>query len=133
MKVIVLGSGKIGSVIAQDFSKKYPDITMSDINIDRAKKAAKIIQGRAITLDTSKHQTMVKTLKEYDLVLSALPGDYGYAALKACIEAKKNVIDVSFTPENPTLLDKDANNAGISIIPDCGVAPGLSNLCARAS
>lgn len=128
MKVIVLGSGKIGSVIAKDFSKTGADITMSDIDINRARNAAEPIGGDAVVFDTSDHPSMVKTLGDYELVLSALPGDYGYAALKACIEAGKNMIDVSFTPEDPTLLDEEAKEAGITIIPDCGVAPGLSNM-----
>ncbi len=128
MKAIVLGSGKIGSVIAKDFSKTGAEITMSDIDINRAKNAAKAIQGKAVVIDTADHSSMVKTLKNYDMVLSALPGDYGYAALKACIEAGKNVIDVSFTPEDPMLLDEEAKKAGVTIIPDCGVAPGLSNM-----
>ena len=128
MKVIVLGSGKIGSVIAKDFSKTGAEITMSDIDINRASKAAKAIQGNSVVFDTADHPSMVKILRDYDLVLSALPGDYGFAALKACIEAGKNVIDVSFTPEDPTTLDVDAKKAGITIIPDCGVAPGLSNM-----
>lgn len=128
MKAIVLGSGKIGSVIAQDFSKTGAEITMSDIDINRAKNAAKAIKGKAVVFDTADHPSMVKTLKNYDMVLSALPGDYGYAALKACIEAGKNLIDVSFTPEDPTSLDEEAKKAGVTIIPDCGVAPGLSNM-----
>ena len=37
-------------------------------------------------------------------------------------------MDVSFTPENPTQLDGEARSAGVTIIPDCGVAPGLSNI-----
>jgi len=128
LKAIVLGSGKIGSVIAKDFSKTGADITMSDIDINRARKAAEAIGADATVFDTSDHPAMVKTLRDYDLVLSALPGDYGYAALKACVEAGVDVIDVSFTPEDPTKLDEEAKKAGITIIPDCGVAPGLSNM-----
>ena len=128
MKVIVLGSGKIGSVMGQDFSKRDVSLTLSDIDIERAKKAAKNIEAEAIRFNTSDHESMVKTLKQYDLVLGALPGDYGYSALKAVIDAKKNMVDVSFTPEDPTKLDYKAKKAGVTIIPDSGVAPGLSNM-----
>jgi lysine 6-dehydrogenase len=48
--------------------------------------------------------------------------------LKACVEAGKNMVDVSFNPEDPTELDEAVKKAGLTIIPDCGVAPGLSNL-----
>jgi lysine 6-dehydrogenase len=128
LKVIVLGSGKIGSVIAKDFSKTGAELTLSDIDIIRAKKAASEIGGNSVVFDTSDHGSMIKILEGFDLVLGALPGDYGFKALGACVEAGKNMVDVSFTPENPIVLNNAAINAGITIVPDCGVAPGLSNL-----
>ena len=128
MKVIVLGSGKIGSVMGLDFSKRGAEITLSDIDVGRAEKAADAINADAVQFDTSDHDSMVKTLKEYDLVLGALPGDYGFDALKAVVDARKNMVDVSFTPEDPTTLSETAKKAGVTIVPDCGVAPGLSNM-----
>lgn len=131
MKVIVLGCGKIGSVLAKDFSRsnKNSRITMADISEKAAKKGASEIRGANwTTIDTTDHQAMVSTLKEFDLVLGALPGDYGFKALEASLEAGLDVVDVSFTPEDPQKLNNDAKKAGITIIPDCGVAPGLSNI-----
>jgi len=128
LKVIVLGSGKIGSVMGLDFSKRGAEITLSDIDISRAKKAADAINAESVRFDTSDHGSMVKTLKEYDLVLGALPGDYGFDALKAVVDSRKNMVDVSFTPEDPTALSETAKKAGVTIVPDCGVAPGLSNM-----
>lgn len=128
MKVIVLGSGKIGSVIANDFSKTGVELTLSDIDIIRARRAAAEIGGNSVMFDTSDHSSMIKILEGFDLVLGALPGDYGFKALEACVDAGKNMVDVSFTPENPAVLNDAAIDAGITIVPDCGVAPGLSNL-----
>ena len=128
MRVIVLGSGKIGSVIAKDFSKRNVEITLSDVDLKRAEKAAREIGADYLKFDTSNFDSMVKILSEFDFVLGALPGDYGFRALEACVEAGKSIVDVSFTPEDPSSLDRNARNAGLTIIPDCGVAPGLSNL-----
>jgi saccharopine dehydrogenase-like NADP-dependent oxidoreductase len=131
MKIIVLGSGKIGSIMAKDFSESNPEaqVTLGDISEERAKKAASQIKdANGTTITTSDHEALTEQLSEYDLILGALPGDYGYKALEAAIEAKVDVVDVSFTPENPTQLDGDAKTAGVTIIPDCGVAPGLSNI-----
>jgi saccharopine dehydrogenase-like NADP-dependent oxidoreductase len=71
---------------------------------------------------------MVKKINKFDMVLGALPGDLGYSAQKAAVEAGVDMVDVSFTPEDPLGLDEAAMKAGVTIIPDCGVAPGLSNL-----
>ncbi|MGD2201277.1 MAG: saccharopine dehydrogenase family protein [Candidatus Bathyarchaeota archaeon] len=131
MKVIVLGSGKIGSVIAQDFSETHPDaqLTLSDINKERAKQAAEGIPGASwTTVNTSEHDQLVEKMAEYDMALGALPGEFGYKALQGALEADVDMVDVSFTPENPLSLDKAAKERGVTLIPDCGVAPGLSNL-----
>lgn len=128
MKVIVLGSGKIGSVMAKDFSKTGAKITMSDISLERAKKAAQEIGADYTAINTADYTNLVRKIEEYDLVLGALPGDYGFTAVKAAIEARKNMVDVSFTPEDPLTLNQNSKKAGTTIIPDSGVAPGLSNL-----
>ena len=114
--------------MGMDFSKTGAKITLSDIDMERGKKAADVISAETVQFDTSDHGSMVKTLKEYDLVLGALPGDYGFNALKAVIDAGKDMVDVSFPPEDPTTLNEETKKAGITIVPDCGVAPGLSNM-----
>jgi len=52
----------------------------------------------------------------------------GFEALKSIIGAKKNVVDISFFPENALELDAYAKANGVTAIVDCGVAPGMSNL-----
>jgi saccharopine dehydrogenase-like NADP-dependent oxidoreductase len=128
LKVIVLGAGKIGSVIAKDFSRRGVELTLGDIDIERAKEAATEVGGDSLVFKTSNFDQMVETISDFDLVIGALPGDYGYRALKACINARKDVVDVSFTPEDPLDLYEGAKKSKVTIIPDCGVAPGLSNL-----
>ena len=131
MKIIVLGSGKIGSVMAKDFVEynKDAEIVFSDINGNRAKQAAENIPGSSwTTIDTSDYNELVKKLSDFDFVFGALPGEYGYKSIEASIEAGIDMVDVSFTPETPLDLDLPAKNAGVTIIPDCGVAPGLSNV-----
>ena len=52
----------------------------------------------------------------------------GFETLKAVINAKKNVVDISFFPEDALQLDKLAKEKNVTAITDCGVAPGVSNL-----
>jgi saccharopine dehydrogenase-like NADP-dependent oxidoreductase len=51
----------------------------------------------------------------------------GYKTLEAVINAGKQVVDISFFPENALELDKLAKEKGVTVITDCGVAPGVSN------
>jgi saccharopine dehydrogenase-like NADP-dependent oxidoreductase len=128
---MVLGSGKIGSVMAKEFSKIIPnsDITFGDISYERSQAAAKTIAGADwAVFNTADYSALLDNIKDYDLVLGALPGEYGFKAIKAVIETGVNMVDVSFTPEDPLKLDAAAKQAEVTVIPDCGVAPGLSNI-----
>src|SRR5690606_40154006 len=56
------------------------------------------------------------------------PGFMGFKTLEAAIKAGKNIVDISFFPEDAMLLDPIAKKMGVTVITDCGVAPGMSNL-----
>ena len=131
LRVIVLGCGKIGSVMARDFSEsnRGAEVVLADRSGERAREAAAGIDGAGwVALNTADRPELVRALKGFDLVLGALPGDYGYGALEASVDAGVDMVDVSYTPEIPLGLDGPAKEAEVTVIPDCGVAPGLSSI-----
>lgn len=83
--------------------------------------------------DVSNASSMARLLSEYDLGVCALPSRLGFPALEAAIEAGRNMVDVSSSTEDPLVLDKAARKAGVTLVPDCGLAPGISNLVAGRS
>jgi lysine 6-dehydrogenase len=133
MKVLIIGCGNIGSVSAQDLVKSVPstEIVVADKNEKRAKDVAEKIEKDNVSwtgLDTSNHGELVNTLKGFDLAMGFLPGKLGYGLCKACINAGKDLVDVSYMAENPMTLNASAAKAGVTIVPDCGLAPGISNV-----
>ncbi|MCC7332380.1 MAG: saccharopine dehydrogenase NADP-binding domain-containing protein [Flavobacteriales bacterium] len=127
-KVIVLGSGMVGSAMAIDLSKKHT-VTLTDRSqqvLDKVK--AKCPSLNLSVLDVTNIDLLKSTLKEHDLVVCAVPGFLGFNTLKAIIEAEKNVIDISFFPENSLELDALAKQKKVTAIVDCGVAPGMDNI-----
>jgi lysine 6-dehydrogenase len=74
--------------------------------------------------------SFLPAIADWDLVISAVPGFMGFAVLQAVIEAGKNVVDISFSPEDPFRLDELARSRGVTAVVDCGVAPGLCNIIA---
>src|SRR5439155_20257809 len=62
------------------------------------------------------------------LVVGAVTARLGFGAMRAAIEARRPLVDVSFSAENPLALDAEARRASVAIVPDCGLAPGLSHL-----
>lgn len=133
MKVLILGCGNIGSVATQDLAESMTsvEVFVADKNMMRAKDVAKAI-GRdnvaGIQLNASNYNQLVHTLETFDLVMGFLPGDLGYRLVKACVDVGKNLVDVSYMPENPLTLNDEAARASATIIPSCGLAPGISNI-----
>jgi saccharopine dehydrogenase-like NADP-dependent oxidoreductase len=72
----------------------------------------------------------VSTLKKFDFAIGALPGETGYRVCKASVAAGVDLVDVSYMPEDVMTLHKDASKAKISILPDCGMSPGLGSILA---
>jgi saccharopine dehydrogenase-like NADP-dependent oxidoreductase len=133
MRILVVGCGNIGSVAAKDLAKSLgsADIVVADKNEERAKKVAENIGTDNVShvrLDIEDHQELLSTLKDSTLVLGFLPGGFGYRLVEACIDARRDIVDVSFMGENLLKLTHEAAEAGVTIVPDCGLAPGISNL-----
>lgn len=126
--IIVLGAGMVGSAIAIDLSKKH-NVSLTDFNQDALIKAyQKCNNLKTFLLDVTKKSTLQKTIKDFDLVVCAVPGFLGFETLKSIIEAEMNVVDISFFSENSLELDALAKDKNITAIVDCGVAPGMDNI-----
>jgi len=134
MKVLVVGCGNIGSVAAEDLAKNMTpavDVTVADRDEKRAEAVAQKVNTSnidSVRLDVSDNVRLMKDLGRCDVVMGFLPGTLGYRLMQACIEAQRDMVDVSYMAENPMSLNEKAVEAGITIIPDCGLAPGISNL-----
>jgi lysine 6-dehydrogenase len=133
MKVLVVGCGNIGSVAAEDLagSMSSVEVVVADYDGARAKAVAEKIGTKNaswIQLDVTSRKDLVNTLKGFSLAMGFLPGKLGYSLAEACIVAGKDLVDVSYMGEDPMALNDKAADAGVIIVPDCGLAPGISNV-----
>jgi lysine 6-dehydrogenase len=125
-KVIVLGAGLVGKAMAIDLAKKF-DVTSVDIN-DQALAEVDSQGIKTQKVDFSNLQLLASTIQPFDLVVGAVPGFMGFQTVKTVIEAGKNMVDISFFPEDPFLLDDLAKKHNVTVVTDCGVAPGMGNI-----
>ncbi len=127
MKIAVLGAGMVGSVIAIDLSKDH-QVTSFDINQNNLNLLNQRFGINCKQANLSMFDDYAEMLAGFDMVVSAVPGFMGYRALEAIINAGKDVVDISFFPENALDLHQLAFKKQVTAIVDCGVAPGMSNL-----
>lgn len=126
--VIVLGAGMVGSAMAIDMAKNH-SVTLTDLSqsvLDKVKQKDSSLTIQQ--LDVCNKAELQSTIKQFDLVINAVPGFLGFETLRNIIEAEMNVIDIAFFPENSLDLDALAKEKNVTAIVDCGVAPGMDNI-----
>ena len=126
--IIVLGAGMVGSAMAKDLSNNH-NVLLTDLNasvLENVKNSFSSI--KTLQLDVTNDIELSNAVKDKDLVLSAVPGFLGYKTLEKIIRLKKDVVDISFFPENALDLTELAVENNVTAIVDCGVAPGMDNV-----
>jgi saccharopine dehydrogenase-like NADP-dependent oxidoreductase len=126
-KIVVLGAGLVGNAMIADLNEAH-DVTAVDLD----NKALELVGGltgvKAVKADLSDPKIIRENIKDCDLVIGAVPGFMGYITLQTVIEAGKDIVDISFFPEDAFKLDELAKKNKVTAIVDCGVAPGMSNI-----
>ncbi len=127
MTIAVLGAGMIGRAIALDLSTRHhvTAFDMSESNLALLSKRNPRIEIKKA--DLRDHDSYPALLASFEMVVTAVPGFMGYKTLEAVINCGKNVVDISFFPEDVLQLDRLAKEKEVTVITDCGVAPGMSN------
>jgi lysine 6-dehydrogenase len=126
--ILVLGAGMVGSAMAADLSKKH-SVTLADLSVQRLESVKiKYPKIEILQVDVCHKEKLQSTLATFDFVVCAVPGFLGFETIKTIIEAGKNLVDISFFPENALELDALAKAKGVTAIVDCGVAPGMHNI-----
>lgn len=127
IKITVLGAGMVGRAIALDLAKIY-QVTSIDIKEENLLLLDQNHQIRTQVADLTNTENIKRIIADSDLVVNAVPGFMGFRTTKAVIEAGKNIVDISFFPEDCFELDELAKQKGVIAIVDCGVAPGIGNI-----
>ncbi len=136
MHVVVLGTGMIGTTVVSEVAKfegidKVTAVDVRQESIDKCLEIAKNekVSGKVASLATE--ADMKKVLADADVAVACLPHSLSLVAVKAAIASKCHLVDlVGSKFEEKMALHKAAQDAGVAIVPGCGVAPGITNFLA---
>ncbi|MCX8204617.1 MAG: saccharopine dehydrogenase NADP-binding domain-containing protein [Candidatus Nezhaarchaeota archaeon] len=127
MRAAVLGCGAVGSRVA----RKLASLGLEVVAVDVSEQALSSLEGvEKLRLDASRQEELAGLLKKVDVACDCLPGSLGFRSMEAAAKVGAKLVSASYTPEDPLSLGKAAQQNGALIIPDCGLAPGLSNILA---
>ena len=136
MRVAVLGTGMIGTTVVNELVKfsSIESVIAVDGNAFSVEKCLEIANnskaiGKVASLQTE--EDIAKVLDNVDIAVACLPHSLSLLAIKAAISAKCHLVDlVGSNFEEKIKLDQQAKEAGVIIMPGCGVAPGITNFLA---
>lgn len=133
MRMLVLGAGRMGLGAAFDLAhnSECERVTVADVDIERARAVVQTIGSeklRAAQVDVSNHGQVVELMRAHEAAISCVVYSYNLQLARAAIEAGVNFCDLggnNAVVDSELALDAEAKRAGINIIPDCGLAPGM--------
>jgi lysine 6-dehydrogenase len=139
MRMLVLGAGLQGCACAYDLlqDKEVEAVRLADIQIDHLPDFLKPFSGPRLLptpLDVRDRDAVLGAMREGDAVMSAIPYYYNFELAKLAVEAGVHFCDLGGNTEivfQQKELDAQAKAQNISVVPDCGLAPGMVNILAQ--
>ncbi len=128
-RIVVLGCGAVGRHIAIDLCQDTSfEVVSVDVNRKALEQLASKYHVQTRIEDLSTAEGVTRAVEGADIVIGSVPYSIGYTMLENVIRAGKNIVDISYFPEDPFGLDDLAKEKGVTAVVDCGVAPGMANI-----
>jgi lysine 6-dehydrogenase len=131
---LVLGSGIVGTAAAWDLVRRGHEVVVADADVEAARTAATTSGAEPHQIDAEETSDLQDQLQHFGIVVSAVPYRFGLSVAAAALATDTHYLDFG---GNPTVvgsqkhLHDQAVDAGVMVVPDCGLAPGLANVLAE--
>ncbi len=136
----ILGAGMQGPAVAYDLARfgNAEVIYLADIDLERATQKAEwvnqLLNQQVVfpkKVDAQDRKQVLEFFEGTDVIISAVPWQMNMRLIQYALEAKRSFIDLGNDPEwfwfEFRKHDEEAKKAGIALVPDCGLAPGMVN------
>jgi len=139
MRMLVLGAGLQGSACAYDLlqNPEVTEVRLADLNVGHLRPFLAPYSGKRLIptpLDVRDREAVLAVMRESDAVMSAIPYYFNLDLAKLAVDAGTNFCDLGGNTEivfAQKKLDDAAKAKGVTVIPDCGLAPGMVNILAQ--
>ncbi len=139
MRALVLGAGMMGRALAYDLcrSEGVEEVVLGDLSLKVAREAARWCRSarvRSVVVDVSQKSGVLRLMRKgFDVAVGAVSYRYNLDLARSAIRAGVGFCDLggnNEVVERELALDRAARRIGVTIVPDCGLAPGLATILA---
>jgi len=139
MRMLVLGRGLQGSACAYDLlqNPEVEEVRLADLHTDHLPEFLAPYSGKRLLptrLDVRDREAVLAVMRESDAVMSAIPYYFNLDLARCAVQAGVHFCDLGGNTEivfQQKELDARAREQRITVIPDCGLAPGMVNILAE--
>lgn len=139
MNILLLGAGMMGRAIAFDLLKNSSEttLTIADTNKQTLQSAQHFLNNSSLQtlhLDITKTQQLTQHFSTADIVISAIPYHHNYTLTKLAIQTQTHFLDLGGNNDivaKQRQLHTKAQHNNVTILPDCGLAPGMISIITR--
>ncbi|HUO15530.1 MAG TPA: saccharopine dehydrogenase C-terminal domain-containing protein [Verrucomicrobiae bacterium] len=140
MKLLVIGSGMMGSAAALDMARtrEVESVTLADSDAKRARDVAARVNRitrekkvHPVTLDASNEKAAARLMRGHNAALSAVPYFLNLGLARAAVQARCHFADLggnNTVVRQELALSRQAEKRGVAIAPDCGLSPGMASI-----
>jgi lysine 6-dehydrogenase len=139
MRMLVLGAGLQGSACAYDLlqNPNVSEVRLADLKVSHLPEFLHEYSGKRLIptpLDVRDREAVLAVMRESKATMSAIPYYFNLDLARLAVQAGTNFCDLGGNTEivfQQKELDADAKKAKVTIVPDCGLAPGMVNILAQ--
>lgn len=133
--ILIIGAGRSSSSLIKyllDESFKYNwNVTVADMSFELAQqKVNNHPNGSAIQFDINNDSQRLAEITKSDIVVSMLPAFMHMSVANDCVKLKKHLVTASYVSKEMAALDLEAQKAGIVLLNEMGLDPGIDHMSA---
>ncbi|MCU0510404.1 MAG: saccharopine dehydrogenase NADP-binding domain-containing protein, partial [Anaerolineae bacterium] len=130
-KVVVFGAGMVAGAHVEYLLEHGLQVTVASRTVSKAQELVKDHpNGRAVAVNSDDHAAMEEIIRGHDLAVSLLPYAYHPMVARLCVKHGVHMVTTSYIKQAMMDLDADAKNAGVILLNEIGVDPGIDHMTA---
>ncbi len=130
-RVLVLGAGLVARPLVRYLLDKGYQVVMASRTVEKAERMlAGHPNGKAFALDLQDEKKLAPFIAECDLAVSLVPYAFHPVVARLCIAQRKHMVTTSYVSAAMAELDQAAQDAGVTVLNEIGVDPGIDHMSA---